>query len=359
MLSKIIHQYYKNLIYFKYVNDLSSGFYMEFYSTLIRINLHKNRILLSLILFMYTNLVYSNEIRYSPGINIINDEEILELRKIQNKYDYDKTFQSLNREMSLHSAKVWKYKNKKNELEEIKNYLSDSVISIGSTSEKKKVDELLSAINKKSKIENYLTKFNDLDNEKEAIKSKYSKLENVKKKINIDKRGLLSKIIERIQSEIKGKEVSGNYYGTVNCNKDSSIMACIENNKVDVKNRIINDNYFLTGNSVFSIFDITGANLNLDGSMSFNIKFSASANFSNKIYKSLNQKLGFELIKISLKSNVPAEWYINGKLFGKGEKLEAEIPSGSYGIYATYKGKAKSSVEEIYKPVVLRYILDK
>ncbi|PSV87117.1 hypothetical protein [Photobacterium leiognathi] len=332
---------------------------MEFHLALIQINRHKNRILLLFILLMHTNLVYSNEIRYSQGVNIINDEEVLELRKIQRKYDYDKTFQNLNREMSLHSARVWTYKNKKNELEEIKNYLSESVISIDSTSEKTKMDELLLAINEKSKIEKDLNKFSDLDSKEDEIKSKYSNLEKAKKKLNIEKRGLLSKIIERIHSEINGTSVSGNYYGAVNCNKNSSIMKCIEKNEFDVKNRIINDNLFLTEDSIFSKFDITGANLNLDGSLSFNILFSASANFSNKIYKSLNQKLGFELIKISLKSNVPAEWYIDGKLFGKGEQLEAEVPSGSHGIYATYKGKAKSSVEEIYKPVVLRYILDK
>ena len=311
------------------------------------------------VIITYSSFSYANEVRFDSSLILITEQENAELRKINNKYNYDEQLNKLNNEMSLHSARVWKYKNTIDELNELKKYLSESVISINSISEKNKIDDLVNSINKKNNIEKNLSTYDNLESNYKTLKDKYNNLSKVNKQFNIDKRNLLTKIIERIKNDINNNNTSGKYYGSVSCNTNNSIIDCLERNQFDIKNRIIDKSKFLTKDSVFSQYEVSSANLNLDGSLSFNITFRASPIFSKKVYKLLNEKLGFDLVKVSLKSNVPAEWYINGKLFGEGELVEAEIPAGSHGIYATYKGKAKSSVEEIYKPIELRYIIDK
>lgn len=304
--------------------------------------------------------VYSSEVKLTSNIELITEKEQKELAEINGKYNYDARYRALNNEMSSHSARVWQYVNKNNDYDEMVAYLTKKVVAIELTEdESNNIEDLVKAINEKNRLEKELSDYQDLNVSYETIKAKYSDLENEKKKTNSEKLKLLDKIIERIKADINRQNIKGIYSGDINCSRNSTISHCLSQKREEIEHLIMDSHLFLGKNSTFRYYDVASASLNMKGRLTFEVRFGAVPVFSNKIYHELNEALGFKSIRVLLKSDVAAKWYVDGRYVGRGERVEVDLSSGSHGILATFEGRTQSSVEDISKTTELNYFLNR
>ncbi len=318
--------------------------------------------LLILACFLITSAdVYSAEVNLTSNIELMTEKEKQALISINNKYNYDIRYRELNNEMSTHSARVWQYVNKTNDYDDLVDYLTQKVVEIEITEgNSAPIDDLITIINEKNRLEKELLTFQNLTSSFKEIKSKYSELNNEKKKANSEKLKLLDQIIKRINGDILSNNIiKGTYSGYTNCSKNDTIKSCLSQQRGIIEDLIRDSNLYLGKKSDFKHYEVVNASLDMKGRLAFDVIFSAVPTFSKKIYHQLNNTLGLNSILVELKSDVAAEWFVDGRSVGQGERIEVELSSGYHGIFAQYQGSTQSSVEDISKPVTLNYFLGK
>jgi hypothetical protein len=95
--------------------------------------------------------------------------------------------------------------------------------------------------------------------------------------------------------------------------------------------------------------------MNMRGDLHYKVAMNFKPSYNDKIDSMLNEELGLKSAMVTLISNVPADWYINGTKVGTGKKLFHEIPLGKHGILASYQNQDKSSVENVEGNGVFNY----
>ena len=95
--------------------------------------------------------------------------------------------------------------------------------------------------------------------------------------------------------------------------------------------------------------------MNMRGDLNYKVAMKFKPSYNNKIDEMLNEKLGLKSAMVTLVSNVPADWFVNGVKIGTGKKLFHEIPLGKHGILASYQNQDQSSVENIEGNGVFNY----
>lgn len=293
---------------------------------------------------------------HASNIELVTKSEKEQLDLVEKQHAYNEKLKLLNSNLSLHTSRVWEYTNTSEDLRQIESYLQNKVLTLDlSGDDKSAFDELKKTINRKNQLTQSLEQYSNLDNEYRKLKEKFTALENERKKYDADKRTLLTSVVNRIQSDIDKNTVSGTFQDTRDCLKNQSIPSCLSSSKQYIKEQIINNNIFLGTNSAFDHYEVQNAMLDMHGKLSYEITYRAQPLFNKEIYFQLNKLFGFESIPVTLKSNVEAKWYINGKLLGTGKSIDVDLPDGSHGILATYQGQTESSVENIVKPKTLQY----
>lgn len=135
--------------------------------------------------------------------------------------------------------------------------------------------------------------------------------------------------------------------GSTECSKYQSIADCLKESKSGILSSTRNESPFLNEKSVLLSYEVVEANMNMKGELTYKATMQFKPSYNNKTDIRLNEELGLKSAMITLISNVPADWYINGVKIGTGNKLSHEIPLGKHGILASYKNQDKSSVEKI------------
>ncbi|WP_310734256.1 hypothetical protein [Shewanella sp. SR44-3] len=135
--------------------------------------------------------------------------------------------------------------------------------------------------------------------------------------------------------------------GSTECSKYQSIADCLKESKSGILSSTRNESPFLNEKSVLLSYEVLDANMNMKGELTYKATMQFKPSYNNKTDIRLNEELGLKSAMITLISNVPADWYINGVKIGTGSKLSHEIPLGKHGILASYKNQDKSSVEKI------------
>ena len=168
---------------------------------------------------------------------------------------------------------------------------------------------------------------------------------------------LKTDIINRLISDLS-KSTSNlpiNMNGSTKCSKFQSISDCLKESKSQILSSTRNKSPFLNDKSVLLSYRVVDANMNMTGDLRYNVAMDFKPSYNSKIDTVLNEKLGLRSAMVTLVSNVPADWFINGKKIGSGKELFHEIPLGKHGILASYQNNDKSSVEKIEGNGVFSY----
>ncbi|MEZ9177573.1 hypothetical protein [Vibrio kanaloae] len=295
----------------------------------------------------------------SAEIELMTSSERVQLDKVKAQHAYESRYELLNLRLSEHSSRVWEYVSKQTDYNDLQMYLQNKILSVDlSENEAEAINDLKKVINAKNQLEQELSSYSNLEEEYKTIKDQFTQLEDEKTVYNSEKRALLDSVVSRVKSEIKHSSIKGEFSGTTQCLKNQSITSCLSSRQPQIQSAIINDQLFLDNSSVFKVYDVINASLDLTGQLRYQVRYEASPMFSKDIYYQLNEKFGFETIEITLSSNVEAEWYVDGRMVGQGRSVKVDVTDGSHGILATYQGHSQSSVEEVSKPVTLRYNLN-
>lgn len=168
---------------------------------------------------------------------------------------------------------------------------------------------------------------------------------------------LKTDIINRLISDLS-KTTSNhpvNINGSTKCSKFQSIADCLKESKSQILSSTRNKSPFLNDKSVLLSYQVVDANMNMAGDLRYKVAMNFKPSYNSKIDTVLNEKLGLRSAMVTLVSNVPADWFINGKKIGSGKELFHEIPLGKHGILASYQNNDKSSVEKIEGNGVFSY----
>ena len=300
------------------------------------------------ILCLYTSNAFA-------ALEVITSSEKKALNEIENQYDIDRLLISVNNKFSQHNKKVY-------DIEEIKELIQ---------SEKVKYDELIIDLPKKilakaelssvyKEIENTVGLIDELE-----VKAKDNKKNLAKENAEIlaeyeainKKRAAKSQQLFKLKTDITNRLISDlsrssssypvNIDGNVECSKYKSIADCLKESKGYIVSNTRNESPFLNDKSVLLSYDVVDASMNMRGELRYRVAMKFKPSYNNKIDDLLNEELGLKSAMITLVSNVPADWYVNGTKVGTGKELFHEIPLGKHGILASYKNKDKSSIENI------------
>lgn len=168
---------------------------------------------------------------------------------------------------------------------------------------------------------------------------------------------LKTDIINRLISDLS-KTTSNhpvNINGSTKCSKFQSIADCLKESKSQILSSTRNKSPFLNDKSVLLSYQVVDANMNMAGDLRYKVAMNFKPSYNSKIDTVLNEKLGLRSAMVTLVSNVPADWFINGKKIGSGKELFHEMPLGKHGILASYQNNDKSSVEKIEGNGVFSY----
>ncbi|MBT6274449.1 MAG: hypothetical protein HOI95_09975 [Chromatiales bacterium] len=69
----------------------------------------------------------------------------------------------------------------------------------------------------------------------------------------------------------------------------------------------------------------------------------------------LNESLGLNSAQITLRSNVSADWHVDGTKIGAGKELSRSLPLARHSIIAAFGSKRQSTIENIQGNRVLQY----
>lgn len=152
-------------------------------------------------------------------------------------------------------------------------------------------------------------------------------------------------IFLRLQREYSiPKDISG--VVSVKCRTNVSLETCVSSSKTKqhVIDELLEQNEIESQDAKVFEFNIDDATMNMNGITSIRASMKAQSSIGNNIRKSIDKTLGLSAINITLSSNVPSQFYIDGVYVGEGKSLTTTIPIGSHAIYASYSGQYQSAI---------------
>ncbi|GGB55791.1 hypothetical protein K8B83_08245 [Shewanella inventionis] len=196
-----------------------------------------------------------------------------------------------------------------------------------------------------------------LETEKVEILSEYEKINKQRASKSQQLFKLKTDITNRLIADLSksSSTLPVNINGSTECSKYQTIAACLKESQSSIVSNTRNESPFLNDKSVLLSYEVIDANMNMRGDLNYKVAMKFKPSYNNKIDEMLNEKLGLKSAMVTLVSNVPADWFVNGVKIGTGKKLFHEIPLGKHGILASYQNQDQSSVENIEGNGVFNY----
>ncbi|WOT06113.1 hypothetical protein [Shewanella youngdeokensis] len=297
------------------------------------------------------------------SLKVINQEEQAAFRQIENKYDIDSQLIAVNDKFSTLNKRYYDIQEIKEKIEANKvdyqkliSQLPDKILAkveMGGFYEKIETNVNETAdLTLKEKIDTAA-----LERQNLLIQEEYESVN----KLRIDKSQQLfelkTDIINRLIADLSksSSNFPVNIDGSTKCSKYQSISDCLKESKNSILTTTRNESPFLNDKSVLLSYEVIDANMNMAGDLRYKVAMNFKPSYNSKIDTMLNERLGLRSAMVTLVSNVPADWYVNGKKIGTGTKLFHEMPLGKHGILASYHNSEKSSVEKIEGNGVFNY----
>ena len=297
------------------------------------------------------------------ALEVITSSEQQTLNKIENEYDIDSLLINVNDKFSQLNKKAYDVEGlKKTIASEQLRYdalidgLPDAIRSKTSLPDTYKqieesvilVDELTQKAEEDSKR---------LESEKVEILSEYEKINKQRASKSQQLFKLKTDITNRLIADLSksSSTLPVNINGSTECSKYQTIAACLKESQSSIVSNTRNESPFLNDKSVLLSYEVIDANMNMRGDLNYKVAMKFKPSYNNKIDEMLNEKLGLKSAMVTLVSNVPADWFVNGVKIGTGKKLFHEIPLGKHGILASYQNQDQSSVENIEGNGVFNY----
>ncbi|MGX9462906.1 hypothetical protein ACWXWU_16960 [Shewanella sp. A14] len=297
------------------------------------------------------------------ALEVITTSEKQTLKQIENQYDIDTLLITVNDKFSQLNKKAYDVEGLKKSIITEKQHYDELIADLPNVIRAKtaltetyrkieasiySVDELTQKVEQDSKR---------LEAEKIEILAEY---ETINKK-RTDKSQQLFKlktdITDRLITDLSksSSTLPVNINGSTECSKYQSIADCLKESKSSILSSTRNESPFLNDKSVLLSYEVIDANMNMKGDLRYKVAMQFKPSYNNKIDSMLNEELGLKSAMVTLISNVPADWYVNGTKIGTGKKLFHEMPLGKHGILASYQNQDKSSVENIEGNGVFNY----
>jgi len=300
------------------------------------------------------------------ALKVINPAELETFKEIESQYDIDSELISVNNKFSQLNKRSY-------DIQE----LQDKIL-INQARYQKMIEQLPNKILAKANMSNFYAQIENninstanlalkveidtaaLERQNAQIQDEYETVNKRRLEKSQQIFELKTDIINRLITELSG---SGSRYpvninGSTKCSKFQSISDCLKESKSQILSSTRSKSPFLNGKSVLLSYEVVDANMNMAGDLRYKVAMNFKPSYNSKIDTVLNEKLGLRSAMVTLVSNVPADWFINGKKIGTGKKLFHEIPLGKHGILASYQNSDKSSVEKIEGNGVFNYNFD-
>jgi hypothetical protein len=133
---------------------------------------------------------------------------------------------------------------------------------------------------------------------------------------------------------------------SVKCRTNISLESCINlpKTKQHVIEELSEQNGIENEDAKVVEFNVDDATMSMDGVTSIRASMKVQSPITNNIRKSIDKVLGLSSLNITLSSNVPSQFYIDGVYIGEGENISTGISIGSHSIYASYYGQYQSAI---------------
>ena len=297
------------------------------------------------------------------ALEVINSEEERKLAQIEEQYDIDALLISVNNKFTQHNKKAFdieelvdKIENEKQSYETLISELPQKILAKDNMPLVYR--QIEATVNNIDELETHsIEGAAALEKENAEILAEYEAINKQRteqsQKLFKLKTDITNRIIGDLSKSSSTFPVAIN--GSTECSKYQSIADCLKESKSFILTNTRNESPFLNDKSVLLSYEVVDANMNMHGNLNYKVSMKFKPSYNNKIDQLLNEKLGLTSAMITLVSDVPADWYINGTKIGTGKKLFHEIPLGKHGILASYQSKDKSSVENIEGNGVFNY----
>jgi hypothetical protein len=297
------------------------------------------------------------------ALEVITTSEKQTLNKIENQYDIDSLLITVNDKFSQLNKKAY-------DVEGLKKTI---------VSEQQRYDELITELPKVIRAKTGLPEtYKQIEESVNLVDELTLKAEEDSKRLETEKveilteyeainkkRAAKSQQLFKLKTDITNRLIADlskssstlpvNINGSTECSKYQTIADCLKESKSSILSNTRNESPFLNDKSVLLSYEVIDANMNMRGDLHYKVAMNFKPSYNDKIDSMLNEELGLKSAMVTLISNVPADWYINGTKVGTGKKLFHEIPLGKHGILASYQNQDKSSVENIEGNGVFNY----
>ena len=297
------------------------------------------------------------------ALEVITTSEKQTLNKIENQYDIDTLLITVNDKFSQLNKKAY-------DVEGLKKTI---------VSEQQRYDELITELPKVIRAKTGLPEtYKQIEESVNLVDELTLKAEEDSKRLETEKveilteyeainkkRAAKSQQLFKLKTDITNRLIADlskssstlpvNINGSTECSKYQTIADCLKESKSSILSNTRNESPFLNDKSVLLSYEVIDANMNMRGDLHYKVAMNFKPSYNDKIDSMLNEELGLKSAMVTLISNVPADWYINGTKVGTGKKLFHEIPLGKHGILASYQNQDKSSVENVEGNGVFNY----
>jgi len=289
------------------------------------------------------------------AFEIITSEEDSALQEIQNKYDIDSQLISANNKLSSYNKGQYDYKslatsidNDKASYEQLIEALPEKVVSGENVADYfKDIETLLLNIDRSQK--EYIAAGIALKEEYQMIEIDYDKINDARTEKSNLLAALKQKIVTRLVTDLSKPDSAQHFQfqGTAVCSKFQSISDCLNENEQIIISKTKKSEPFLNDHSVLLSYEVHDASMNMSGELNYSVSMSFRPSYDQRVESLLNERFGLKSAMITLKSNVAADWFIDGILVGQGKKIQHEVTLGRHGILASYESHGQSSIEVI------------
>lgn len=178
------------------------------------------------------------------------------------------------------------------------------------------------------------------------------------KKIYNDKlTGIKDSVVARLKKEF-ANPIPMSVSGKLQCSPYQSIRACFESQQTTSK--LINDAVDtrfgqISITSTTNKFKVDSALMDYDGNVDYEASFNLFVQYNENIDAQVIKEVGVESFNITLISNKPASFYLDGLPVGKGSEVSVKVSKGKYAVLAKFDGQQESTIQDITTPVNLTY----
>lgn len=284
------------------------------------------------------------------SIDVISSKEMAEMDSINTKLKDDSLLQDLEIKISEYNKSINDYNITQQKLSSIKKQYGYLLNNSSEFSTPEILSErLILLINDKNKLEaKAKVKDGKKLNKKDELAKIQKRLKEKQEEIHYELLNLKKKITERILADVKANQmIDVTLSASIKCSKTQYLRQCLNGSKESILTGLRHSNIFLDETSVPTNYEIVDASMSLDGTLNYTVSASFKPVYSDEVAAEVNDKLGLVSTTITLHSNVPVQWYIDGVQNKIGKDVKVDLVNGVHSIIASYKGESKSVVKNI------------